>query len=66
MKKLLTCKIISHWVWWVDYTVCDWDEVITHWTASSESWARHDAWWGHTKESFDKKYPEWWEVKFDF
>lgn len=48
------------------YSVWDGDIEVAHGISSSESWVKNDAGGYHTKEKFDKMYPEGWEVKFDF
>lgn len=70
--KHLTCKIakVHRPAGWqsacYDYEVYDGVEVVATGTSSSADWVRHDAGGYHTKENFDKKYPEGWTVAFDF
>lgn len=69
MKKLV-CKIMSVTQGFsspnYEYAVFDGEEVVSVGVSSNESWVRHDAGGYHTKEKFDKLYPEGWEVTFDF
>lgn len=65
--EILKCEIISENTNHLKYRVYDKDNnTIAEWCSSNESWVKHDAGWYHTKDEFDKKYPEWWIVEFDF
>lgn len=69
-KKILTCKIIKVEHCFsspnLTYEVYDGDKVVSTGVSSSEDWVKHDAGGYHTKEKFDKLYPQGWEVKFNF
>ena len=69
MKKLV-CKILNCTNGYVSpnyaYWVYDWEELVSSWISSSESFVKNDAWGYHTKDKFDKKYPDWREVVFNF
>ena len=48
------------------YSVWDDGQCISTGVSSNKYWVVHDAGGYHTKEEFDKLYPEGWKVKFDF
>ncbi len=51
----------------ISYVVTDPDNiVIATGVSSSKAWVRHDAGGYHTKETFDKMYPQGWFVEFEF
>jgi hypothetical protein len=51
----------------LDYVVTDEHGiVVAEGTSSSESWVRHDAGGYHTKATFDRLFPQGWQVNFDF
>lgn len=72
MKKLLACKIVARSLCELsgeerlDYEVYDGDDVVAQGTSSSEYFVRHDAGGYHTKDEFDAKYPDGWEVSYNF
>lgn len=49
------------------YAITDKDKiVVATGVSSSESWVRHDAGGYHTKEKFDRLFPNGWQVNFSF
>lgn len=67
MIEQLFCEIISTTASFICYRVYDKDnETISTGASTSKNWVKHDAGGFHTKEEFDKKYPQGWEVSFDF
>lgn len=48
------------------YEVLDGDKIVSTGVSSSPWWVKHDAGGFHTKEEFDKLYPDGWEVEYDF
>lgn len=68
--KQLVCKImnVTHgsYGYNYEYAVFDGEELVSVGVSSSESFVRHDAGGYHTKEKFDKLYPDGWNVTFDF
>lgn len=50
----------------IHYSVYDGEEVVAQGISSSESWVKNDAGGYHTKEKFDEKYPNGWEVTYSF
>lgn len=71
MRKKLFCEIVGVTkrgsLLNYKYRVYDEDNnTIASAVSSSKHWVKHDAGGYHTKEKFDKKYPQGWEVTFDF
>lgn len=69
--KELTCKILDVYQSpWGDetitYGVFDGDKQVAQGVSSSLSWVKNDAGGYHTKETFDKLYPDGWKVNFSF
>ena len=70
--KTLNCEIISISDGFsspnYEYRVCDESngETVSKGVSSSENFVRSDAGGYHTKETFDKLYPEGWKVEYDF
>jgi len=53
------CKLYNYSVW-------DGKKKVANGTSSSLDWVRNDAGGYHTKDVFDKLYPNGWEVEFGF
>lgn len=65
--KELSCKIIDRDGYAnFNYTVYDGETKIATGTSSSLDWVKNDAGGYHTKDKFDKLYPEGWKVIFNF
>jgi hypothetical protein len=63
----LRCRIVETNSWFMRYIVYDENNIgVAEGCSSSPDWVRHDAGGYHTKERFDKMFPQGWEVSFDF
>jgi len=69
-KKKLLCKILSIEYKYespnYSYAVYDGDKIVSTGISSSEGFVINDAGGYHTKEKFDKLYPNGWRVFFSF